>query len=152
MNISFLEIDNYDYLENINNYQFYNYNLLKNGNFEFSKCTINKVNKNDYTFDYPNNEIKDEFKYALLLNNNKNKLVETYMKKGCNKVIFIIGIINEIQKNQINNKVNSIFNINDNYKEEEMDNFSYEENKIIGNLNSFLIISNDIGKLSQKLI
>ena len=150
MNISFLEIDNYDYLENINNYQFYNYNLLKNGNLEFSKCTINKVNKNDYTFDYPNNEIKDEFKYALLLNNNKNKLVGTYMKKGCNKGILIIGIINEIQKNQINNKVNSIFNINDNYTEEEMDNFSYEENKIIGNLNSFLIISNDIGKLSQK--
>ena len=72
------------------------------------------------------------------------------MKKGCNKGILIIGIINEIQKNQINNKVNSIFNINDNYTEEEMDNFSYEENKIIGNLNSFLIISNDIGKLSQK--
>jgi len=150
INISFLELDNYDYLENINNYQFYSYNLLKNGKFEFSKCTINKVNKKDYTFDYPCNDNNDAFKYALLLNNNKNKLVGTYMKKGSNKGILIIGIINEIQKNQIINKVNNIYNINDNYMEDENDNSKYEENKIISNLNSFIIVSNDIGKLGQK--
>ena len=150
INISFLEIDNYDYLENINNYQFYSYNLLINGNFEFSKCKINKVNKEDYTFDYPNNENKDEFKYSLLINSNNNKLVGTYMKKSSNKGILILGIINEIQKNQINNKVNNIFNLNDNYMEDEIDIFGCEENKNIASLNSFLIASNDIGKLSQK--
>ena len=149
INISFLEIDNYVYLENINNYQLYSYNLLGNGKLEFSKCMINKLNKEDYTFDYPNNENKDAFKFALLLNNN-NKLVGTYMKKNSNKGILILGIINEIQKNQINNKVNNIFNLNDNYMEDEIDNFSYEENKNIGNLNSLIIVSNDIGKLSQK--
>ena len=150
LNISFLEIDNYDYLEDINNYLIYSYNLLENGNFEFSKCRINKVNKKDYTFDYPNQENNNAFKYALLLNNN-NKLVGIHMKKSNNKGILIIGIINEIiQKNQINNKVNNIFNNNEHVIEDEIDNYGYEENKKIGYLNSFRIVSNDIGRLNYK--
>jgi hypothetical protein len=151
-NISFLEIDNFDYRENINNFQFYSYNLLKNGNYDISICKINEVNKKDYTFEYPNNENKDIFKYALLLNNNINKLVGTNMKKGSNKGILIIGIINEIQKNQINNKVNNILNNNENSIDEDIDNFGYEENKTMGNLNSLQIVSNDVGKLSRKNI
>ena len=150
LNISFLEIDNYDYLEDINKYLIYSFNKLENGNFEFSKFRINKVNKEDYTFDYPNQESNNAFKYALLLNNN-NKLVGIYMKKSNNKGILIIGIINEIiQKNQINNTVNNIFNNNEHYMEDEIDNYRYEENKKIGNLNSLRIVSNDIGRLNYK--
>ena len=80
-NISFLEIDNFDYRENINNFQFYSYNLLKNGNYDISICKINEVNKKDYTFEYPNNENKDIFKYALLLNNNINKFGRNLYEK-----------------------------------------------------------------------
>ena len=74
------------------------------------------------------------------------------MKKNSNKGILILGIINEIQKNQINNKVNNIFNNNENSIDEDIDNFGCEENKTMGNLNSLQIVSNDVGKLSRKNI
>jgi hypothetical protein len=72
------------------------------------------------------------------------------MKNSNNKGILIKGIINKIQNNIINNKVNNIFNNNEHYMEDEIDNYRYEENKKIGNLNSFRIATNDIGKLNYK--
>lgn len=118
INIPFLEIDNFDFMENMNHYSdnsqyilFY----LKNGDIKYSTSWIDKVNQEDYTFKYSRSEIRNETKYVLIFNNIKKKLVGISMKEKSNKGFLVEGIRKEIHKNQINNKLDSSFNnINNN--------------------------------------
>ena len=112
-NISFLEIPNYDYMENMNHYSDVGQYLLfylEKRKIKFLTCLINNVDENDYTFDYICNGSKNVFKYALILKTNKKELIGIHMKKGSNKGILIKGIIKEMQNYQINNKIDNSLN------------------------------------------
>lgn len=84
INIPFLEIDNFDFMENMNHYSdnsqyilFY----LKNEEIKYSTSWIDDVNQEDYTFKYSRSEIRNETKYVLIFNNIKKKLVGISKRK-----------------------------------------------------------------------
>ena len=114
-NISFLEIPDYDFMENMNHYsnngQYFLFYLTKE-KIKFTNCLISNVDEKDYTFDYTCKESKKVYKYALILKYNKNELVLVgiHMKKNNNKGVLIKGIIKEIKNFQKTNKIDKRLN------------------------------------------
>ena len=158
-NISFLEIPDYDFMEDMNHYlqngQYFLYYLNKE-KIKFSSCLISNVDEKDYTFDYTYVKSKKVYKHALILKYNKKELVLVgiHMKKDNNKGVLIKGIIEEIKNyqkaNKIDNNLNNIcfiYSKSLSHFQEKEHNILHQNNNSNKNVNNENYINNDTDNL-----